>query len=219
MKKLLFLYPIEEYMESLWRNWPETYNLLNDTINSRYRSKGYQIVFLTFKGKPTFGLDVNERDKVIETDITFLEHITPIGKDNDGNDVYQYPSNDNIEKSLGDFEELVVCGFHVQDCVMKVAAHFYKKNKSTLVDEELTDFFRNLSKRFYFDKEKYNLANRLIYDKAEDMMMYGEEFMTSLPHYKERYCQPYFHTDGFKSDFTLEECISKLEDEETKMRK
>lgn len=211
MKKLLFLYPIEEYMQSLWKHRPEIYNLLNDTINERYRQKGYQIVFVTFKNKQVFGVNICDGDRVIESDITFEEHTTPVGKDENGKDIYKYSSNECLKSSLGEFEELTVCGFHAQDCVMKVAEYFYNINNSTIIDEELTNFFGTLSERSYFSKGKYNLANRLTYDKAEDMLMYGKEVMTKFAHYKERFTKPYFHIEKFNSDFTLEECMSKLQ--------
>ena len=77
---------------------------------------------------------------VIESNITFEEHITPIGKDENGEDICRYTSNEYLKQLLGEFEELVVCGFHAQDCVMKVAEYFYNINNSTIVDEELTNF-------------------------------------------------------------------------------
>ena len=218
MKKLLFLHPVEEYMEFLWRHNPETYDILNKAIDERYRQKGYQIIYVTFKNKPIFGVKIDNNDRIIETDITFEEHTTPIGKDEKDKNIYRYPSTKHLQKLLGNFDELVVCGFHAQDCVMRVAEYFYRLNKSTIVDEELTDFLRPLSKRFYFDVGRYNLANRLLYDKAEDMLMYGKEFMINFSHYKERYSKPYFHVDSFKSDFTLEECMTKLTEIEEKRR-
>ena len=39
MKKVLFLYPIEEYMQILWKHKPQVYSLLNETIDERYRKK------------------------------------------------------------------------------------------------------------------------------------------------------------------------------------
>lgn len=203
MKIMLFLFPIEEYIKMLCEDRPEVLDLLNESINTRYREKGYNIVFLTFKNKPIYGVNIFPNDKIIESNITFEEHITPIEKDENGKDKYQYSSNDYIEKSIGNFEELIVCGFHVQDCVMRVANHFYNINHNTLVDEELTNFFGTLSRRFYFNPAKYNLANRLTYDEAEDMLMHRKPYF-------ERSMEPYFHTDKFKSDFTVEECMNKL---------
>ncbi|MDD4298578.1 MAG: hypothetical protein PHS98_02995 [Bacilli bacterium] len=220
MRKLLFLFPIEEYMQLLWGYKPQIYDLLNETINERYRQKGYQIVFLTFKKKPTFGITVLNTDKVIEGDITFEEHTTPIGKDENGKDIYRYTSNEYLESLLGEFEELVVCGFHAQDCVMRVAEYFYSLNNATVIDEELTDFFGILSKRFYFNKGKYNLANKLIYDRAEDIVLYGKEILTRSVNYNKMFAKPYFHAERFEADFTLEECMSKLQQiEEVKRQK
>ena len=218
MKKLLFLYPIEEYMEFIWRHNPEMYDILNKIIDNRYRKNGYQIVYVTFKNKTIFGVNIDINDRVIETDITFEEHTTPIGKDEKNKNIYKYSSAEHLQISLGHFDELVICGFHAQDCVMMIAEHFYKLNNSTIIDEELTDFLGPLSKRFYFNIGKYNLANRLLYDKAEDMLMYGKEFMINFLHYKERYTKPYFHVDGFKADFTLDECMTKLTEIEEKRK-
>jgi len=210
MKKMLFLYPIEEYMNSVFKDKLEMYDALNKTIDERYRKNGYQVVYTTFKGKSVFGVNVSENDEIIEADLTFEEHTTPIGKDENNRNIYKYNNNEYLQNLLGDFEELVVCGFHAQDCVMRTAEHFYDINKLTMIDEELTDFFEPLSKRFYFDKEKYNLANKIIYDKAEDIVENGRNTFTEFSYYKERYTKPYFHLEKFNSDFTLEECVSKL---------
>ncbi|NLL45158.1 MAG: hypothetical protein GX247_05810 [Mollicutes bacterium] len=99
-------------MQILWKHKPQVYSLLNETIDERYRKKGYQIVFLTFKNKPVFGVNVTNNDMVIESNITFEEHITPIGKDENGEDICRYTSNEYLKQLLGEFEELVVCGFH-----------------------------------------------------------------------------------------------------------
>lgn len=193
------------------------FDLINQIINERYRTKGYMVLFLTFKNKPTYGVRVYENDKIIESDITFEEHITPIGKDEDDKNSYQYTSNEYIHQLVGEFEELIVCGFHAQDCVMRVADYFYAINNRTIIDEELTDFLSVLSNRFYFNSERYNLANRLTYDKAEDMLMYNKPLVTKFKHYVDRYEKPYFHVKQFESDFTLEECMKRLvEIEETK---
>lgn len=206
-------------MQILWKHKPQVYSLLNETIDERYRKKGYQIVFLTFKNKPVFGVNVTNNDMVIESNITFEEHITPIGKDENGEDICRYTSNEYLKQLLGEFEELVVCGFHAQDCVMKVAEYFYNINNSTIVDEELTNFFGNLSKRFYFKKEEYNLANKLTYDKAEDIFLHGKKLTTNFFDYIKRYAKPYFHVEKFKAAFSLEECFGILQQMEEERKK
>ena len=56
-KQYIFLYPVREYFESML-NFCKTFykeghsvDKLNDIITSRYRSKGYGIVRMDFKGK------------------------------------------------------------------------------------------------------------------------------------------------------------------------
>ncbi|NLL45157.1 MAG: hypothetical protein GX247_05805 [Mollicutes bacterium] len=102
---------------------------------------------------------------------------------------------------------------------MKVAEYFYNINNSTIVDEELTNFFGNLSKRFYFKKEEYNLANKLTYDKAEDIFLHGKKLTTNFFDYIKRYAKPYFHVEKFKAAFFLEECFGILQQMEEEKKK
>jgi hypothetical protein len=190
IKKLLFLYPIEEYMKVL--NNPDTIKKLNDTIDKRYRQKGYEVNYLVFEDKDVANLKIDNKDCILKTDITFKTHTTPIEED-----VYPYPSNKHIEKELGKVDELVVCGFHSQDCVKRVANHFYNLGVNTLVDLELTELFRVLSSRYYFDEEAYNLANVIEYAEAEIAFLYGEDFPREIFNMDKMYNEPYFKKESF----------------------
>ncbi len=54
---------------------------------------------------------------------------------------YPYPNQDYILNQLGFPTRLVVAGFHAWDCVEKLARRAYERGISTLIDEDLTEFF------------------------------------------------------------------------------
>lgn len=186
---------------------PDIMEKLNATIDKRYRKKGYEINYLVFKDRDVAGLEVVETDKIIKTDITFEEHTTPIKKD-----VYTYPDNKHVEKELGEVNELVVCGFHYNDCVKRVAAHFFNSGIDTLVDVELTELFRFLCSRFYFDEENYNLANMIEYGEAELTFLYGES--RSFFNMDKIYGEPYYKRGCFIPTIKKDEIIDMMEEKE-----
>jgi len=173
-------------------NDPNTIEKLNDTINRRYRQKGYEVNYLVFEDKNVSHLKTEDKDRIIKTDITFKKHTTPIEKD-----VYPYPSNKHIEKELGEVDELVVCGFHSQDCVKRIATHFHNLGVDTLVDLELTELFRVLSSRYYFDEGAYNLANVIEYAEAEIAFLYGDNFPREIFNMNKMYNEPYYKKESF----------------------
>lgn len=83
-------------------------------------------------------------DKIIPVGIDFKTHIS---------DPPVYPDSDIILAKLGN--PLRIGGFHMWDCVEKVAQRAYEKGIDTLVDEDLTEFFAFLIKRDSFAIDRY----------------------------------------------------------------
>ncbi len=167
MKVFLYLYPIEEYMRMFMFYNDKMYDtegierplpILNETIDKRYRKNGYQIVYALYPDKKMFGIEKQENDKIIYTDITFSQASAIDEKGNiKQNFIPKYPDELYLLNQLGNVEELVVGGFHSTDCVKKVAEVALQNNIDTLVDLDLTDLFFNLYRREnYFNKEIYD---------------------------------------------------------------
>ncbi len=162
MKKIfLYLYPIEEYNRSfefseeyLQQNGRENpYKVLNECIQKRYRDKGYQIVYAIYPDKSLYGINLLPTDKIIYTDVTFEQ-----ANGYSGN--IKYPNENYLIAQLGDFDEIVVGGFHFGDCVKRVAEYCYQCGTSVLVDLDLTDLFFNIyHKKDYFKIDEYNPKN------------------------------------------------------------
>lgn len=162
MKKIfLYLYPIEEYNRSfefseeyLQQNGRENpYKVLNECIQKRYRDKGYQIVYAIYPDKSLYGINLLPTDKIIYTDVTFEQA-------NGYNGNIKYPNESYLIAQLGDFDEIVVGGFHFGDCVKRVAEYCYQCGTSVLVDLDLTDLFFNIyHKKDYFKIDEYNPKN------------------------------------------------------------
>jgi len=180
MKKMVFLYPIEKFfVHSYFYDYLPP--LLNDTIDCRYWKKGYEIYYVLFPDEQlSTYIKEKPNDKIIYTDITSEIHFT---KQSDGTNIY--PDEQNVINQIGPCEELVICGFHSQDCVKRIAACAVKNNINTLVDVELTEMFGNSSKKVFFTKEVYNPANiKLYYDYVikdkypfmEDKHVFEEEY-------------------------------------------
>ena len=131
MKVFLYLYPIEEYMRMFMFYNDKMYDtegierplpILNETIDKRYRKNGYQIVYALYPDKKMFGIEKQENDKIIYTDITFSQASAIDEKGNiKQNFIPKYPDELYLLNQLGNVEELVVGGFHSTDCVKKVA--------------------------------------------------------------------------------------------------
>lgn len=157
MKKIfLYLYPVREfcydYDHLLDDNkFDNCYKVLNECIEKRYREKGYQVVFAMYPEKNMFGVIPKATDKMIITDVSFEEATRE-----DENEV-KYPSEEYLIKQLGDFDTIVVGGFHFADCVKRVAEFCYNHGYQTLVDLDLTDLFYKVHRiREYFDLSEYD---------------------------------------------------------------
>lgn len=180
MKKVfLYLYPIKEFT-SMFLFSDDTYDkwnikrplpILNECIQKRYRDKGYQVVYVLYPDKNIFGIIPKDEDKIIYTDISFQENSTIDEKGNRKKDfIPKYPDAELIISKLGDIEELVVGGFHAQDCVKRVAEKALRMGIQTLIDLDMTDFFFNLyRKNNYFKVEQYSPQRykEFMYSQAE----------------------------------------------------
>jgi len=198
-KVFLYLYPIKEFAskftlyqdiddsklsEDLIKTKYEPFKALNETIDKRYRKKGYKIVYVIYPDKEIYGVKLEENDTIIKTNITFNEVIKN----------HTYPSEEEIIKQIGDISKLVVAGYHSTDCVRRTSEVALEKGIDVLVDLDLTDLFFGLYKnREYFDKEIYDaskLRNYMINKRGEEY----KELMTRI--IDETYKSPVYNFNG-----------------------
>ncbi len=116
---------------------PTYKRLLNQCISQRYRKNDFQIVYALLDNEPLADIMVRRpEDKVIFVGMDAKTHRT---KRQDG--TFPYPDQDYILNQISPTSRLVVGGFHMWDCVEKLAKTAYDKGISVLVDEDLTEFF------------------------------------------------------------------------------
>lgn len=188
MKKIfLYLYPIEEYTKIFLFNDDSNYDkwnikrplpIIDECIQKRYRDNDYEIVFALYPDRQLFGLAKKEEDKIIYTDILFSEASAydENGKEKE-NFVPKYPNEMHILNQLGIIDELVVGGYHANDCVKRVAEAANELGIDTLIDLDLTDFFFNLyRKEDYFRVEEYSPKRYYEYMKAKATEYHDENF-------------------------------------------
>ena len=139
MKEFAYLYPIPEYTDFVCP--PESpqrqqyKRVLNQAIDLRYRQQEFGINYVIFDGHAISDvIDIQPSDRVIEAGIDFKTHTT---KQPDGQ--YPYPNPDNILDQLNALRILRIGGFHLWDCVDKLAKRAYERGLAVLVDEDLTE--------------------------------------------------------------------------------
>ena len=111
--------------------------MLNACIDARYRQREFAIFFALLDGTQISDvLDVRRDDRVIYVGMDAKTHRT---KGRDGK--YPYPSQDYILNQLGPVSTLRIGGFHMWDCVEKLARRAHERGLGVLVDEDLTEFF------------------------------------------------------------------------------
>ncbi|MEK6906499.1 MAG: hypothetical protein AABW81_02665 [Nanoarchaeota archaeon] len=164
MKHFLFMYPIEEYFNVEIKNRSYGFNKeyyvervkkkLNKCIDLRYRQKGFQINYALFNDtKISKIIELKESDNVVRNGLNFERHIKE----------KIYPDENFIINQLNNPSKLIISGFHMWDCVEKVAKRAYKSGFDVLVDEDLTEFFfsrikeRNFILNEYIPYKKRNL--------------------------------------------------------------
>lgn len=182
-KAFIFLYPIPEYIDSeienhsFWRNEEERSSyrqryqeLLNNCIGNRYRQKGFSINYAIFNGHAISDVILLQpTDKIIEVGLDFSTHTTQLP-----NETYPYPDSDFILDQLGDIQKIIVTGFHLWDCVEKLAKRAYERGLNTLVDEDLTEFlFRRI------DDEDFKIDTYPTYNPREGSELLFELFMNA----------------------------------------
>ena len=166
-KEFMFLYPIPEIINFEIKNhggskkgdadaFRKKYSkTLNKCINERYRQKGFGINYAVFDGSPVSDvIKVQESDKIIEVGLDFKTHTT---EQPDGE--YPYPDQDYILNQLSGVRVIRIGGFHMWDCVEKLAKRAYERGLDTLVDEDLTEFFSWRLDDLDFKTDKYPTYN------------------------------------------------------------
>ena len=183
----LYLYPIEEYTKMFLFNDDSIYDkenikrplpIIDECIQKRYRDNNYEIVFLLYPDRELFGLTKKKQDKIIFTDITFSEASAydENGREKE-NFIPKYPNELQILKQLGPLNELVVGGYHVNDCVKRVAEIANEQGIDTLIDLDLTDnFFYLYRKKDYFKIDEYSPNRYYNFMKSEAIKYHEENF-------------------------------------------
>ena len=158
----------DEYYKS--NNIPNPFLVLNQSIQERYRAKGYQVVYVLYPNKNIYGIIPHQNDRVIYTDITFEQATNNSSKNQkDINNKPVYPSEKKLLSQVGNIDKLIVGGYHSQDCVKRVAEYAQSKGIDTLVDLDLTDLFFKLYQEVdYFNISEYNPERykEYVYKKA-----------------------------------------------------
>ena len=185
----LYLYPIEEYSKvfCLENDYYDgigvrrPFDVLNETIQKRYRDNGFQVIFVLYPDKEIYGILPQHGDSIIYADIPFSK---ASGYNFDGSeknkDEIIYPNEQNLINQLGDVEELVIGGYHAQDCVKRVGEVALANGINTIIDLDMTDLFFSLYRQEdYFDLESYSPERFKNYMLAK-IKRYGEEFAEEM---------------------------------------
>ncbi len=167
MKSFVFLYPIPEIINFEIQNhgWFEEGGVdafrqryrstLNRCIDVRYRQKGFDINYALFNGHEISDvIEIQPLDKIIEVGLDFETHTK---KQLDGK--YPYPNQDYILNQLNNGGIIRIAGFHMWDCVEKLAKRAYEIGLDTLVDEDLTEFFPGRLRDSDFRVDRYPTYN------------------------------------------------------------
>ncbi len=146
MKSILILYPIQPYADALVdeEELPEVKvryaEIYQELIRKRYPD--FQMICVMFSApgdlvKPDIsqllkGFSVNGNDIIGACGVTFEDHCKK----------RIYPKEEKIlDLCPQPTKELIVTGFHLWDCVDKVAKYAYNQGINVLVDEDLTELF------------------------------------------------------------------------------
>ena len=145
----VLLFPQTEYLI----NYQEKdIKLFNECIKKRYIDNGYLFYVVLYNGSDNGFISLNP-NRTIEADITFEQSTPYTCKE------WRYANFPKLAKDLelsGD-DNVVLGGFHCNDCVVKLANEISKLNKRIIIDSDLTERFWHVS-RFYddWDISRYN---------------------------------------------------------------
>lgn len=125
---------------------------LNKCIDLRYRNKGFKINHAVFDDCSVSDvINLEDSDNIIKIGLDFKTHTT---EQPDGS--YLYLNSDFILDQLGETSVVRIAGFHLWDCVDRVAKRAYERGLDVLVDEDLTELFAlRLNNDSYFRNDTY----------------------------------------------------------------
>ena len=180
MKQFVFLYPIPEIIDFEIKNhgWSEESGIdesrqkyktaVNKCIDARYRQKGFGINYAVFDESSISDIiELQASDRIIKVGLDFKTHTT---KQPNGENLY--PDQDYILNQLNWTKILRIAGFHMWDCVERLAKRAHERGLDTLVDEDLTEFFTRRFRNPDFKIEVYPTYNpRKNHDSMFDMFM------------------------------------------------
>lgn len=188
-KVFLYLYPIEEFSKTFYLGNEyydqikvrRPFDVLNEAIQKRYRDNGFQVVFVLYPDKDIFGILPKKEDKIIYTDIPFVSASEYKLESIKKNDIeIKYPNEQALISQLGNVQELVVGGYHAQDCVKRVSEVALSNGINTIIDLDMTDLFFNLyRKEDYFCLESYSPEHFKNY-MLEKLKTYDDEVAEEL---------------------------------------
>jgi hypothetical protein len=140
------------YLNFLYKKFKEFYRIrLNSCIDLRYRKNGFIINYAIFDGHNISDLiNLKSNDKIIRVGLDFKTHTTK-----QSNGEFLYPNQDFILDQLGNIKVIRIAGFHLWDCVDKLAKRAHERGLETLIDEDLTELFSFRVKDKNFVLEKY----------------------------------------------------------------
>lgn len=135
---------------------------LNSCIYHRYRRNGFSIVYALLDDSSVADIiQLHPNDRVIYVGMDSKTHRT---KGVDGQ--YPYPNQDYILDQLLPVKTLRVSGFHMWDCVEKLARRAHEGGIEVLVDEDLTEFFAGRLNDRAFRIKKYPSYNPRKHQKS-----------------------------------------------------
>lgn len=128
---------IQKALQTTVSRFREIYKVrLNACIDTRYRRNGFAINYAIFDGSSVSDLiELQKSDRVIEVGLDFKTHTTKMP---DGE--CPYPDQDDILNLLDGVRILRIGGFHMWDCVERLARRAYERGVDVMVDEDLTEF-------------------------------------------------------------------------------
>lgn len=145
MKVFLFLYPVPQYFEACFNLQGRTarllpqqqIRLLSRLIDQRYRQQDYRVAWTLFRPAEVREAPdavytlLRPEDARVTASVSFKELCR-----------YIYPDlNDMLAQLPRPLTRLVLGGFHLHDCVDKLAAHAYTAGIPTVIDEDATEKF------------------------------------------------------------------------------